>query len=268
MATSLPVYAQPFVSPFQNPYFQTRLKRRLEAQIDLSKLFNAIDSDFDLIGAGVVYIDAKGTLVTLREFEPICQIKPVKVVLIEPMRKRSTAEVIGDIKAGERESKLARELLSAGLSCGAAALGWAAVIISAGAVPITGGTSTAVTVISYSAAAAGTAQCGNGIARSWAEYSHPEALDDFDNQEWYQYTQTALDVVSVGGAIASGAVTVKLVMRLRAQQLPLKDILFGRLNRHQRKRLTEELIEMNQGGLQLQVQHPVSECPKACPVSV
>lgn len=249
MAASLPVYAQPFVSPFQNPYFQTRLKRRLETQIDLAKLFSAIDSDFDLNGAGVVYIDAKGTMVTLREFEPICQIKPVKVILIEPMSKRPTAEIMGDIKSGKRESKLAKELLNAGLSCGAAVLGWAAVILSTGAIPITGGTSTAVTVVSYSAAAAGTAQCGNGIARSWAEYSNPDALDDFDNQEWYQYTQTALDVVSVGGAIASGAVTVKLVLRLRAQQLSFKDILYGRLSRHQRKRLTEEIIEMNQPGI-------------------
>ncbi|MFL1407141.1 NAD synthetase [Marinobacter sp. M1N3S26] len=249
MSASLPLYAQPFVSPFQNPYFQSQLKRRLETHVDLNKLFKAIDSDFELSGAGVVYIDARGTMVTLREFEPICQVKPVKVVLVEPISARPTAEVIGDIKAGKRESKLAKELLNAGLSCGAAILGWAAVIVSTGAVPVTGGTSTAVTVISYSAAAAGTAQCGNGIARSWAEHANPEALDEFDNQEWYQYTQTALDVVSVGGAVTSGAITVKLVMRLRSQQHSLRDILYKRLNRNQRKRLTEELIEMNQPGI-------------------
>lgn len=249
MPASLPVYAQPFVSPFQNSYFQSRLKRRLETQLDLNKLFSAIDSEFDLIGAGVVYIDAKGTMVTLREFEPICLVKPVKVVLVEPMSTRPTAELIGDVKSGNRESKLAQELLNAGLSCGAAVLGWAAVIVSTGAVPVTGGASTAVTVISYSAAAAGTAQCANGVARSWVEHANPEALDDFDNQEWYQYTQTALDVVSVGGAATSGAITVKLVMRLRAQQHSLRDILYKKLDRHQRKRLTEELIEMNQPGI-------------------
>ncbi|GGY72892.1 hypothetical protein [Marinobacter zhanjiangensis] len=249
MSASLPLYAQPFVSPFQNTYFQRRLKARLDNQTDLNKLFKAIDSDFDLHGAGVVYIDSRGTMVTLREFEPICQIKPVKVVLIEPMSTRPTAEVIGDIKAGKRESKLAQELLNAGLSCGAAVLGWAAVIVSTGAIPVTGGTSTAVSVISYSAAAAGTAQCANGVARSWTEHSNPEALDEFDNQEWYQYTQTALDVISVGGAVVSGAVTVRLVMRLRSQQHSLREILYNKLNRQQRKRLTEELIEMNQPGI-------------------
>ncbi len=52
---------------------QFMARQRIESQINLPRLFAAIDADPAIVGAGVVYIDADFNVVTLREFQPISQ---------------------------------------------------------------------------------------------------------------------------------------------------------------------------------------------------
>lgn len=61
-------------------------RQRIESTIDLRRLFFAIDSDPALIGAGMVYIDQDFNVVTLREFQAVCRVQPIKVVLREAPR--------------------------------------------------------------------------------------------------------------------------------------------------------------------------------------
>lgn len=137
------------------------------------------------------------------------------------------------------------EALGAGLSCGAAILSWVVVFGSAGAIPLTGGMSTAVTVLGYSAAAASTAQCLNGVGRIALEVAAPSQKDYLDSQEWYQSASTALDVISLAGAGAAGAATLRSLKILKSASAKSSTELLKGLSRAERKRLTEEIIRAN-----------------------
>ena len=63
----------------RNTPSQVMARQRIEAMIDLRKLYTAIDADPAISGAGVVYIDANFNVVTLREFTPICSIRPKRM---------------------------------------------------------------------------------------------------------------------------------------------------------------------------------------------
>lgn len=150
-----------------------------------------------------------------------------------------------ELKSSNRESKLASELIGAGLSCASAALGWMVVVGSVGAIPISGGTSAAVTYLGYSAAAASTVQCMVGIGRSGAEGFAPDKLDELDSQAWYQNTSKALDYISLVGVGASGTATIKAISNLqKSSGKSLSEVLKG-LNRHERARLTKEISKQN-----------------------
>lgn len=82
-----------------NPFAEQQLRQRLSRTLDQQKIFKAIDDDPALIGAAVIFIDARGNSVTLREFEPICHIKPIKVVLREPPRALSAIEYVSEVKS-------------------------------------------------------------------------------------------------------------------------------------------------------------------------
>src|SRR3546814_19485464 len=74
---------------------QFMARQRIESQINLPRLFAAIDADPSIVGAGVVYIDAEFNVVTLREFKPICSIAPKRVILREAKRYRSEERRVG-----------------------------------------------------------------------------------------------------------------------------------------------------------------------------
>ncbi|PCM43745.1 hypothetical protein [Marinobacter sp. ANT_B65] len=116
-----PLYHSLF--PNQTSFAEERLRTRLNLVMDQEKIFKAIDDDPSLIGAGVVYIDSRGTAITLREFEPICFTKPVKVILREPPREVAATEYVSEVKANQRESEMVLEAAGAALSCGAIVLG-------------------------------------------------------------------------------------------------------------------------------------------------
>ncbi|NMH66500.1 hypothetical protein [Shewanella salipaludis] len=225
------------------------LKLRLQNELNTARIFKALDADPNTAGAGVVFIDHEFTAITLRPFEPICRKYPIRLILREPPRHVSAVNYANELKASRRESKLTGELLNTGLSCGAAVLSWVVVAGATAAIPITGGASTAVTYLGVAAATASGLQCFNGFGRTVAEAVNPESLDWLDKQEWYNAANTALDIISLGGAAAAGATTIKMVQTLRkTTSKSLTEILKG-LSRAERKRLTQEIQRLNQPGI-------------------
>ncbi|WP_044834870.1 hypothetical protein [Thalassomonas actiniarum] len=236
-----------------NPSYNERLlKDKLALQIDQNKLFKEIDSIHELHGAAVIYIDSALNIVELRPFNPVCRVNPVKVVLREPPKDMSQVQFSSHLKYSQgnvRESELIKEVAGTVLSCGAAFLGWFVVLGSAGAIPLTGGASGAVTYLAVSASVASSLQCANGLYRTGNEIFDQEQNDFLDSQEWYQNASIALDVISVAGAAAAAAVTIKTVKLLHLSSgKSYAEILKG-LSRAERKRLTHEAIRMNQPGI-------------------
>lgn len=231
-----------------NIFAEQQLRRRLTHTLNQDSLFKAIDSDPALVGAGVVFIDNSGTVVTLREFEPICSIKPIRIVFREPPREIPAREYVSEVKNNQRESRLVSEAAGAVLSCGAAVLGWLVVWTSGAAIPFSGGASTVFTVMAYGAATASTIQCGNSVMRTRNESRAPHRNDELDSEAWYQNATLALDVISLGGATASGLMTIRGIKLLNTAGTSTREALNG-LSRQQRRRLSREIARSNAPGI-------------------
>lgn len=85
---------------------QFMARQRIESQINLPRLFASIDADPAIVGAGVVYIDADFNVVTLREFKPICSIKPKRIILREAQKYITPAQFADQVTNNPRESRL------------------------------------------------------------------------------------------------------------------------------------------------------------------
>lgn len=228
---------------------EQQLKSRLQEQLDTTKIFKSLDSDPNTVGAGVIFIDHELTVVTLRNFKPNCRKHPIRLILREPPKKMSVTKYASELKASRRESKLLGEIINTGLSYGAAVISWVVVSGSSLAIPITAGASSTVTYLSTSAGIATGLQCLNSGTRLLGEIFTPNTVDWLDSREWYQAANTALDVISLGGAGAAGATTIKMVQTLRlTTSKSLKEILKG-LSRAERKRLTQEIHRLNHPGV-------------------
>jgi len=231
---------------------ENQLKSRLSYSINQKKLFQDIDNIPELYGAAVIYIDSHYTITELRPFDSSCRLSPIKVVLREPPQLLNQKQFALHLKGSQgntRESKLVGELAGTVLSCGAAVLGWFVVMGSGAAIPITGGTSSAITYLAIAASTASTAQCLNGGFRSRNEVYNPTLNDALDSDEWYQNISSAVDLISLAGAAAAGAAALKTMKLLMANSSKSSlDILKG-LSRAERKRLTEDIIRLNHPGV-------------------
>ncbi|WP_370636084.1 MULTISPECIES: hypothetical protein [Pseudomonas fluorescens group] len=65
------------------PDSHTTTRQRLTRLLDLPKLYRTIDADPAIVGAGVVHIGSDYQVTVLREFVPLCSIKPKRVILRE-----------------------------------------------------------------------------------------------------------------------------------------------------------------------------------------
>ncbi|CRM02876.1 hypothetical protein [Pseudomonas sp. 31 R 17] len=223
---------------------QFMARQRIESQINLPRLFAAIDADPGIVGAGVVYIDADFNVVTLREFQPICSIAPKRVILREAQKYIAPAQFAQQVQDNPRESRLVGEAINTSLSCAGAIIGWIVVLSGTVAVPFTAGASTVITAIGYTAATASTLQCFASGYRVSNEISDPSKNDKLDSSQWYQYTMIALDAASLIGVGASTLTTVKLVRLNQATTgKSVRDVLRG-LNRQERAKLTKELLSI------------------------
>lgn len=224
---------------------QFMARQRIESQINLPRLFAAIDADPAIVGAGVVYIDADFNVVTLREFQPICSIAPKRVILREAQKYIAPAQFAQQVQDNPRESRLVGEAINTSLSCAGAVIGWIVVLSGSVAVPFTAGASTVVAAIGYTAATASTVQCFASGYRTVNEIRNPAKNDQLDSEEWYQYTMIALDAASLVGGGASSLATLKLVRLNKATTgKSVREVLRG-LNRQERAKLTKELLSIN-----------------------
>jgi hypothetical protein len=244
---------------------QFMARQRIESQINLPRLFAAIDADPGIVGAGVVYIDAEFNVVTLREFKPICSIKPKRIILREAQKYIAPAQFADQVQSNPRESRLVAEAVNTTLSCAGAVISWAVIASGTILVPFSAGASSVVVAIAYTAAGASSLQCLNGIARTTLEVAKPEVNDWLDSEAWYQNASIGLDAASLVGVGASALTAIKLVRVAKATTgKSLRDVLRG-LNRQERAKLTKELLSINDPRLtskMLKLKQLAGELPK------
>jgi hypothetical protein len=220
-------------------------RQRIESQINLPRLFAAIDADPGIVGAGVVYIDADFNVVTLREFQPICSIAPKRLILREAQKYIAPAQFAQQVQDNPRESRLVGEAVNTTLSCAGAVIGWLVVLSGSVAIPFSAGASSVVVALGYTAATASSLQCFASGYRTVNEIRNPARNDQLDSEEWYQYTMIALDAASLVGVGASSLTTLKLVRLNKASTgKSVREVLRG-LNRQERAKLTKELLSIN-----------------------
>ncbi len=164
-------------------------------------------------------------------------------MLIHESSKLNTTDPVND--------RLASEVTGTILSCGAAVLGVLAIFGGAALAPVSGGASTAIIYLAYATTGASAVQCGVGLFRTVKiSQGDTSTVDWLDSQEWYLYASMTLDGVSAAGGIASATSGIKLALTLK-RAAPSKSwwqIMKG-MQRHERKRLAEELAKIDNPGL-------------------
>ncbi len=227
---------------------QDQLKNRLSYALNQEGFFERVDAIPGLSGAGVFYSGNESNAM-LRPFKSYCHTNPVYVILKEAPPIQQKAKLQTDLESTSRNSKLVGELAGTGLSCGAAIFGWLVVAGATTAIPVSGGTSSAIAYLTIGAASASTVQCIVSVVRVKNELVSPATNDWLDSLEWYNSATTALDIISFAGAVASGFAAIKAVFVARAAtRKSFNEILKG-LSRTERKRLTEEIIRVNHPGI-------------------
>ncbi|WPN96459.1 NAD synthetase [Pseudomonas sp. MUP55] len=243
--------ARLFKDGFPSAHRTTR--QRIESSIDLRRLFFAIDSDPALIGAGVVYIDEMFNVVILREFQGVCSVRPIKVVLREAPRYVGPVEFKRMLEHEPRQSRLVGEALNTAVSCAGALLSWVVITSGAALMPFTAGASAVITFIGQAALLASGTQCFIGLGRTSVEALAPEHLDRLDNEAWFQAVSAALDTIALLGVATSASTVIKTVnTTTRVTGKPLTQVLKG-LNRQERVRLNNELLRLQDPRLTLKL---------------
>lgn len=219
-------------------------RQQIEGSVDLRRLFFAIDADPQLIGAGVIYIDAQFNVVTLREFQPICSVLPKKLVLREAPRHVGPSEFKRMLEHEPRQSELTALALNTAMTCAGALLSWAVITSGFILMPFTAGTSAVISFLGQAAAVASTTQCIAGALRTGIEAYAPTLNDVLDSEAWYQAVMNILDSIAVLGIAASALTTMKVVnMTTKATGKSLRQALRG-LTRQERIKLNNELLKI------------------------
>jgi len=218
---------------------------KIPKDLDIDKFIRSIDENVELKGLRVVFFDGQ-QMEVLREGPPVCDPDLMTIVIRIQMEQPTlhSAEA-----AQGRDGRFYSELLGGVLNCSAAAIGWAVVGSSSAAAPVTGGSSTFIAVLAWSATAASSVQCGNSAYRLYNEVANPKGNEWIDSQEWYTTTETVLDVLSVLGAAASAGATIKMAIALRRSTGKTMLAVLKGLTRSQRKLLAEEIIRAENPGI-------------------
>lgn len=229
------------------------LRAWVENKLDTKRLYAAIDSDPALVGAGVIYLDARLNAVVIRDFRPICHMNPIRVILREMPADVPPGAFAERLRNDYRESRVVGEMIAAGISCAGATIGWIGVAAISTTIPLTGGLSSAAVAVTHAATAATIAQCAVGLVRTAGEIVDPAFNAYLDSQEWYISTAAALDMVSLAGVIGAGYGTARMVLNLeRTTGKGVPQILRG-LNRQERAQLTRELQRLNHPGVSARI---------------
>ncbi|MEX5627553.1 NAD synthetase [Pseudomonas marginalis] len=231
-----------FKDGFPSAHRTTR--QRIESSLDLRRLFFAIDADPALIGAGVVYIDGDFNVVVLREFQAICSVRPIKVVLREAPRYVGPVEFKRMLEHEPRESRMAVEAINTAIACTGVVLSWMVIASGAALMPFTAGASSIISFIGKAAAVASTVQCIGGALRTASELAFPEVNDYLDNETWYEAATAVLDGIALMGVASSAFVTVKVVTTTtKVTGKTARQVLRG-MTRQERTKLNNELLKI------------------------
>lgn len=216
-----------------------------ELQFEPKSFLDVIDRDAQLRRMRVVFYDGS-RMAVLREGPLYCGQDQRAIVI----RSEAVEGVMDSAEVSEaRDRRLYAELLNTGLSCSAAVIGWLVVVGGASGVGFTGGTSLIVSKLAVPAALASSAQCANAGYRVYNERHAPEVNDELDSQEWYRNTGYALDALSLAGAAASAATTIRMVQALRRSTGKSAVSVLRGLSRQERRRLTEEIVRTQNPGI-------------------
>ncbi|MCR4542253.1 NAD synthetase [Pseudomonas sp. 18.1.10] len=228
------------------PTAHTTTRQRLTSLLDLPTLYRTIDADPAIVGAGVVHIGSDYQVTVLREFVPLCSVRPKRVILRETVEQAVTTEDYAQqVASSPRESQLWREASGMAISCGGAVISFVVAKAGIAAAPFSGGASLALTYVSYAGLAASGGQCFNGVWRTRNELTNPAKNDYYDTLAWYQAMTVALDGISLVGAGASTVATVRTVMAIkRSTGREMTDILRP-MSRQERAKLTDEVLRLN-----------------------
>jgi hypothetical protein len=234
------------------PHLEKRMRGELDYLMDVEKLLQNIDRKPGLTGAGVIYFNGLDGLV-VREFDPLCQSKPINVIIRAAPKGAATAADLTSPKMETENAPLYSAVVehsSTILSCGAAVLSWTVMLGGFATSIPTLGASVPLTVLSYAAAVTSTIQCANGLGRSSALMLGAEdELSWVDSKEWYQKTVTALDLVSIVGAGGVSLTTLKTYKLLKASGNQSLVKALSEMPRAERKRLTETIIRVTHPGI-------------------
>ncbi|QTL40024.1 hypothetical protein HGO23_00860 [Xenorhabdus budapestensis] len=233
---------------------QLRMTHPSAANIDFQAIADALDCHRDFYGAGIIYSDglSKRYLVRPSKRRRNQTTSELTHIIIFNLEAETVAPEV-ELKKTVSEPSLVWEIGSTALSCGSALAFIAVEFLSAAAVPVTMGTSSVVTVLAYSGAAASSLQCGNGIYRVYQLTSNGEEGIEhvawLDSQDWYVATTTMLDITSLasGSAALKEAYHTYRIMKSTSSRNASEWL--KNMPRYERKRLTEEIIRHNNPGI-------------------
>jgi hypothetical protein len=227
------------------PQAHTTTRQRLTSLLDLPKLYRTIDADPAIVGAAVVHIGSDYQVTVLREFVPLCSIRPKRVMLREMTGPVRTAEEYAQLAASSlHESQVWKEASGVVSSCGGAVIG--IIIAKAGiaAAPFSAGTSLALSYVALAGTAASGVQCLNSLWRTYNEFVNPAENDYYDSLGWYQAMTVALDGISLVGAGSTTFATVKTIMAIKhSTGREVTDVL-RHMSRQERAKLTSEVLRL------------------------
>ncbi|SBS31378.1 hypothetical protein MSP8886_02093 [Marinomonas spartinae] len=214
----------------------------------LSTLFTEIDKMPAIRGAGVCFVDSDDNVTKLRPAKNNRHIhKKMYVILREPVSSVAPsqfASYLREANAKAREEQFHKELYSAIEACGPIVIGWIVVGATAAAAPISGGSTGIISMTVAAGTIAGTALCVNSANRALtAGVGYGDLLDMLDQNEWYQETISALNIISLAGTAASSVQIFRHIRSLKRLGHSYMDILKG-LKREDRVHLTEEILRL------------------------
>ncbi|MBD2784628.1 hypothetical protein ID858_07120 [Xenorhabdus sp. DI] len=226
------------------------------ADIDFQAIADALDCHRDFHSAGIIYSDGlfQHYLVRpskRRRSQVASELTHIIIFDLNTEAVPTSPEVA--LKKTVSEPSLISEIGSTALSCGAA-LAFMVVEFSASvATPFTAGTSSVAVVLAYGGAVASSLQCGNGIYRVYQITNNGEEgiehIAWLDSQDWYVATTTLLDITSLvsGSAALKEAYHTYKIMKSTSPRNASEWL--KKMPRHERKRLTEEIIRHNNPGI-------------------
>ncbi|SFU59500.1 hypothetical protein [Xenorhabdus koppenhoeferi] len=244
-------------SKLPNLQYSNLLGTRGAADIDFKAIADALDCHRDFYGAGIIYSDGlyKRYLIRPSKRRGSQVSSELTHIIIFNLDSGVAPEV--ELKKTVSEPSLMLEIGSTALSCGGAVLSVLGGLGSGAAIPFTGGGSTAGVILAYSGFTATAVQCINGGYRVYQLTANGnegvEHIAWLDSQNWYVTTTTILDITSLASGSAALKEAYQTYKIMKATSPRKASEWLESMPRHERKRLTEEIMRHNNPGISNQV---------------